>query len=157
VTQSRAEFLASLHRRRIAAGALIRDPAGRICLVEPTYKKLWNLPGGTVEADESPSAGCRREVIEELGIELKIGQLLCMDWVAPGPDDPHGALIFVYDGGMINHDTIQMISTPPDELHGFAFVESDDLDGYLSAANQRRIRAALTAFGGAVVELPCLS
>jgi ADP-ribose pyrophosphatase YjhB (NUDIX family) len=74
---SRAEYLASLPRRRIAAGALIRDQTGRICLVDPTYKDFWQLPGGTVEADESPSAGCRREVREELGLEIDLGPMLC--------------------------------------------------------------------------------
>src|SRR4051794_34885558 len=75
----RAEYLASLPRRRIAAAALIRDEAGRVCLVDPTYQELWSLPGGTVEADESPSAGCRREVLEELGLRIDLGRMLCMD------------------------------------------------------------------------------
>lgn len=151
--QTRAEFLASLPRRRIAAGALIRDLAGRICLVEPTYKKLWNLPGGTVETDESPATGCRREVQEELGIELEIGPMLCMDWVAPGPDDPHGALIFVYDGGVVEQSIIDTMITPPDELYGFEFVAVGDLGRYLSDRNRRRIEAGLSAIGGPVVEL----
>lgn len=57
VVLDRQQFLATLPRERIAAGALIRDQVGRICIVQPTYKPLWNFPGGTVEADESPSAG----------------------------------------------------------------------------------------------------
>lgn len=155
--QSRAEFLASLPRRRIAAGALIRDRQGRVCLVEPTYKELWNLPGGTVETNESPASGCRREVLEELGIDLAIGPMLCMDWVAPQQDDPHGALIFVYDGGVVEQALIDTMITPPEELHRFEFVATDDLGSYLNERNQRRIEAAFSAIGGPVVELPCRS
>jgi len=151
--QSRAEFLATLPRRRIGAAALIRDRSGRICLVEPTYKEFWNLPGGTVETDESPRTGCWREVEEELGIEREIGPMLCMDWVAPSEEDPHGALLFVYDGGVVDQAIIDTMVTPPDELHRFLFVTVDDLGDYLNDRNQRRVRQALAAIGGPVVEL----
>jgi ADP-ribose pyrophosphatase YjhB (NUDIX family) len=39
----------------MAAGALLFDEDGRILLVEPTYKPYWEIPGGVVEADESPT------------------------------------------------------------------------------------------------------
>ena len=32
--------------KRMGAGALIRDPDGRVLMVEPTYKDRWELPGG---------------------------------------------------------------------------------------------------------------
>ena len=65
-----ASFYARLPAKRVAAGALCQDAAGRVLLVEPTYKDVWELPGGMVEADESPLAACRRELREELGIEV---------------------------------------------------------------------------------------
>lgn len=63
------QYVASLARKRMAAGALFRDVAGRVLLVEPTYKENWEVPGGAVEQDESPTAACRREVLEELGLD----------------------------------------------------------------------------------------
>ena len=151
--QNRAEFLATLPRRRLGAAALIRDQSGKICLVEPTYKEFWDMPGGTVETDESPRAGCRREVAEELGIERQIGPMLCMDWIAPSEGDPHGALIFVYDGGVVDQSIIDTMVTPPEELHRFLFVSVDDVGDYVNARNQRRIQRSLAAIGGPVVEL----
>jgi len=59
------QYVASLARKRMAAGALFRDGAGRPLLVDPVYKDTWDLPGGAVEAEESPHAACRREVAEE--------------------------------------------------------------------------------------------
>jgi hypothetical protein len=41
----------------MAAGILFRDDRGRVLLVEPSYKPNWEIPGGVVEADESPWAG----------------------------------------------------------------------------------------------------
>ncbi|SDS58179.1 NUDIX domain-containing protein [Microlunatus soli] len=151
---NRREFLATLPRRRLAAGAIIRDRSDRVCLVEPTYREHWLLPGGTVEADESPRSGCAREVLEELGLDLTIGAMLCMEWVAPdGTDDPHGALMFCYDGGVLDESVIASIVTPPDELHGYRFVPVAELGTYTNQRNRRRIEAAVAAIGGPVAEL----
>ncbi|MFC7641019.1 NUDIX domain-containing protein [Streptosporangium lutulentum] len=43
----------------MAAGALIRDAVGAVLLVDPTYKPQWEVPGGSVDAGESPLAACR--------------------------------------------------------------------------------------------------
>lgn len=50
-------YYASLPRSRGAAAALLLDDLGRVLLVKPTYSEGWYLPGGVIEADESP---CRR-------------------------------------------------------------------------------------------------
>ena len=52
------QYVASLARKRMAAGALFRDEAGGVLLVNPVYKPTWDLPGGAVEAEESPHAEC---------------------------------------------------------------------------------------------------
>lgn len=38
------------------------------------YPRLWELPGGTVDQDESPEASARREALEETGIDLRLGK-----------------------------------------------------------------------------------
>jgi NUDIX domain len=63
------QYVASLARKRMAATAFFRDDQGRVLLVNPVYKEPWDLPGGAVEAEESPHAACRREVAEELGLD----------------------------------------------------------------------------------------
>ena len=50
------DFTATLPRKRMGAGVLLSDELGRVLLVEPTYKPSWEVPGGVVEADESPRA-----------------------------------------------------------------------------------------------------
>jgi len=57
----------------VSAVALL-DTDGRILLAQrPEGKALagmWEFPGGKVEAGESPEAALRREIHEELGIDL---------------------------------------------------------------------------------------
>lgn len=142
--RSRAEFLASLPRKRVTAGALIRDDAGRVLLVEPTYRPDWLTPGGSVEFDESPARGAAREVREELGIELPIGRALAMQWVR-APDDPDGVLHFAYDGAVVDAATIARFRLPPDELASFRFVRPAEVSTLASPATAARVAAALDA------------
>jgi len=121
------QYVASLARKRIAATAFIRDEEGRVLIVNPVYKPMWDLPGGAVEADESPHAACRREVAEELGPDRQPGRVLAVDWVPArtiGPDKtllPDG-LIIVFDGGVLSPAELEEIVLADGELAGFEFV-----------------------------------
>lgn len=141
----------NLPKKRMGAGVLIRDDRGRVLLVEPTYKESWEIPGGAVEADESPRTACAREVEEELGLRRAVGRLLCLEWQGPEPDSSE-SLMFIYDGGVLSDpSTIRLAA---DELASFRFVHPDDMDTLMVARLPRRIRAALRALtDGTVVEM----
>ncbi|HWD06711.1 MAG TPA: NUDIX hydrolase [Amycolatopsis sp.] len=49
----------------MSAGTLIRDEVGRVLLVEPSYKKHWDIPGGACEEGEPPWRTARRERAED--------------------------------------------------------------------------------------------
>lgn len=137
--------------KRMGSGVLIRDVEGRVLLVEPTYKPGWEIPGGAVEADESPRAAARREVREELGIELEAGRLLCLEWQGPEPDRTESVMA-VYDGGVLPIEAVLVL--PAGELASCAFVAEADLDRLLAPRLARRVRAALRALDeGRLVEL----
>ena len=120
-------------------------------IVEPTYKPSWELPGGAVEADESPRSAAARELVEELGIRLEVGRLLCVEWQGPEPDRTE-SIMFVYDGGVLTESG--HIRLPADELASFRFVNPEELDGLMVDRLTRRVRAAVSAqAAGTVVEL----
>ncbi|WP_208865223.1 NUDIX domain-containing protein [Amycolatopsis rubida] len=50
------------------------------CSSSRLTSRSWRSPGGLVEDGESPLAACRREVGEELGIDVPVGRLLVVDW-----------------------------------------------------------------------------
>ena len=59
VPDTAADPLPSWHQptAQVASGMVFTDEAGSILLVKPTYNEVWHLPGGVVEAGESPAAG----------------------------------------------------------------------------------------------------
>ncbi|WP_018179091.1 ATP-binding cassette domain-containing protein [Jongsikchunia kroppenstedtii] len=73
-----AERAAVLPVREVVAGAVIRD--GRLLLARRTYPPevagLWELPGGKVHDGESRVEALRRELREELAIEVRVGEAI---------------------------------------------------------------------------------
>ncbi len=62
-------------RKRVATDLLIRN-RGNVQLVDPTYNPDWDLPGGMIEANESPYDGVKREHREELDLAVTVGSVL---------------------------------------------------------------------------------
>jgi 8-oxo-dGTP diphosphatase len=59
----------------VGVGALIHDGEGRVLLIKRRFepnKGKWSLPGGLLETGERLVDGARREVREELGVELDV-------------------------------------------------------------------------------------
>jgi 8-oxo-dGTP pyrophosphatase MutT (NUDIX family) len=131
-------------RKRISADALVRDAAGRILLVDPKYKPDWDTPGGMAEANEPPHETVRRELLEELGLDIRAGSLLCVDWVPPhGPWDD--LMAFVFDGGVLADEQVVGLRLHDDELAAFAFCTEQEARQRLRPYVWRRIAAALDA------------
>ena len=128
-------------RAYVAAGVLFFDDAGRILLVQPTYKDYWDLPGGYVETGETPTQAAAREVREELGIEAAAGPLLVADW-APHPDEGD-KLLFVFDGGTLTAEQIAMIRLQTHELRSYAFYDPIEIPTLLIPRLARRVAAAV--------------
>lgn len=128
----------------VSAAALIGDGKGGFLIVKPWYRDYWLLPGGMVEPDESPHAGCEREVIEELGLRLPIGHALCVDYHTAA--NPHGeGLQFVFDGGVLSADLARSVHLQAAELTDWRFAPLDEALTLLSPRVARRIPACLRA------------
>ncbi|HHI96295.1 MAG TPA: (deoxy)nucleoside triphosphate pyrophosphohydrolase [Thermodesulfatator atlanticus] len=63
-------------RYPVVAGLLQKE--GKVLLAKrPAHKKrggLWEFPGGKVEEGEAPREALRRELLEELGILVEVGE-----------------------------------------------------------------------------------
>ena len=62
---------------RLGVGAVVLD-AGRVLLVrrgKPPLMGKWSLPGGLVELGETTREAVRREIEEECGLRIRVGEV----------------------------------------------------------------------------------
>ena len=76
------------------------------------------------EADEPPHVCCAREVAKELGLDLDLGRLLVVDWVAPTAVRK-AWFGYVFDGGVL--DDPSRIRLQSEELDAYAFISGPQL------------------------------
>ena len=73
-------------------GAAIFDDAGRLLLIQRLTEPeagAWGLPGGKIDFGEPARETARREIAEELGIEIAVTGLACIAEILDGGDRRH--------------------------------------------------------------------
>lgn len=139
---TRRAYQLTLSRKRISSGALLFNEVGRLLIVNPTYKEGWEIPGGAVEANESPLACCIREVREELGIAWRPQRLLVVDFAQETLQRTE-SLNFIFYGGVLPTELIATIRLPLDELSEFRLMEPEEALGMLKRRLRRRVARCL--------------
>ncbi|HMT21748.1 MAG TPA: NUDIX hydrolase [Promineifilum sp.] len=138
----RKAYQRTLPRKRISAGCLLFDEAGRLLIVNPTYKDGWEIPGGVVEENESPLNGCIREIHEELGIVWRPRRLLAVDYNAESPQRTE-SLAFIFYGGILPPEIIAAIRLPARELSEHRFLQPDEAMALFKRGLRRRVSVCL--------------
>lgn len=108
-----------------AAAVLLRTVRNDIVLVKPSYRDVWQLPGGLLDAGESPRAAAQRETQEELGLSLPIGRLLCVDY-KPARSERPACHQFVFDGGSLSDGQLAAIKIAENEIEDWQTVSQID-------------------------------
>lgn len=115
---------------------IVRD--NRVLAVLDIGDSKWNLPGGRLHRGEMPKDGLAREIREELGVEVVIGEPLHADAFVSDTIGPHFSVFYkaalVGDGAF----TLQ-----PDEIAEARWLAADEL-GLLWEDCQAAARLALT-------------
>jgi hypothetical protein len=73
-----------------ASGGLIIDRAGQVLLVKPNHVEHWGVPGGAMNAAETPVREICEDVGEGVGLAVTLGTLPVVEWMPPDRGaDPH--------------------------------------------------------------------
>jgi 8-oxo-dGTP pyrophosphatase MutT (NUDIX family) len=131
-------------RKRLISHLLLTDAAGRVCILETTFKPDFELPGGILEPGESPRVGLIREVEEELDHTISVGRLLVVDWLAPylGWED---AVELIFDGREMPDRSIARLRADGREIRAIHWLEPEAAIATMAPFAQGRLRAALDA------------
>ncbi|MEV4195497.1 NUDIX hydrolase [Streptomyces toxytricini] len=126
-----------------SAAAVVTDGHGRVLVVNPVYKERWNLPGGHLDEGELPTAALRRELREEIGLDLEVGGLLVTAWLAR----PEGAHVFhVFEGPQLTPEQQQRITLQESEIGEIRFCRPEDITADMVPPHVLPVwQAALTA------------
>jgi ADP-ribose pyrophosphatase YjhB (NUDIX family) len=122
----------------VGVGALILDGEGRVLLVKRRREPEaghWGLPGGKVDFGERVAETCAREIYEELGVTISVGDLVCLvdqidlaagtHWVAPV------VRARIVEGEPANQE--------PDALSAIGWFETRDLPAPLTLSTRRAL------------------
>jgi 8-oxo-dGTP diphosphatase len=105
--------------------------AGRCLIAERgptmTLAGKWEFPGGKVEPGESPEAALRREIREELGVDIDVAERLGTGSARVGDKvirlDVYAAFLRGGEPSLSEHSRIAWVSA--DELSSYDWAEAD--------------------------------
>lgn len=111
--------------------AAVIEEGGRVLIARrkaaDRFGGLWEFPGGKLEPGEAPEAGLRREILEELGVETRIGGFL---GAFPYDSSRLSIELLAYRVSIergelrpVDHDEI--VWARPGDLPGYEFTEPD--------------------------------
>lgn len=122
--------------------AVIIDEQERILLTRrsiPPFKNMWVMPGGKIELGEPITVALRREVDEEVGLDVEVGSLIdVFEHVTPGEENCHYIILF-YRCRPVH----QEVDHNPDEVAEVEWVPRHRLLQYQMPVGTRTILAKM--------------
>lgn len=116
----------ALPTRKLVVAGLITSDRGRVLITQRRADQplplQWELPGGKIEAGESPAQALARELAEELGVRVDIGRI--WDVLHHGYDD-YEVVMLVYHCRLRQDEEVRCL-----EVQDFAWCVPAELAGY---------------------------
>lgn len=113
--------------------AVIINDAGEILLTRRNISPFqgdWVMPGGKIDLGEQIVRALRREVMEEVGLDVEVQSLLdVFEHVTPGEDHYHFVILYYRChplGSDIVHNNAEVAEArwvDPEDLHGYKMPE----------------------------------
>ena len=123
--EQRQKWIASLDARFSSAAVLIENNKGELLILKANYKDNWGLPGGVVDAGESPLAAAVREAKEEANIDLAPGELT-LAMVASRQSEDYLSHQFVFTA-VLSDDRLSNIRLQESEIEDSYFISKEEV------------------------------
>ncbi len=84
---------------RTAVVAVVKNPDGNVLLTKraiPPYLGKWVMPGGKIDVGEPITAALKREVMEEVGLEVHVEGLIDIFEIVPSNEHKEHYVILYY-------------------------------------------------------------
>lgn len=118
---------------KVGVSAAIFDEAGGLLLVRRTDDQSWCLPCGWAEVRETPQQSLAREVLEETGLEVEVGELIRVGTRMPGDFGlPHTTYHLQYHCEVIrgtlseSHETVDVGFYPIETISNWHFDHKEE-------------------------------
>ena len=121
--------ITEVHFEGKIAQKVIIVKAGKVLLLrDPRVKEvIWEIPGGRMNIDEEPRAAVAREIMEELGVALSVGEVVYMEQFIQTSEGKR-AFVIVYEASLVN--AVDDFVLSPEEVSEIAWVGKDELNSY---------------------------
>lgn len=125
----------------MASGALIFNNNNELLILKTSYKDYWSIPGGVIDFDESPLEALIREIKEEIGINIKIKNLISLEYKSEkNKRYADESLQFIFLSEKFNSKDIKKIKVDGKEVIGYEFVPVSKALKLLSSRHSNRIK-----------------
>ncbi|MEJ2748311.1 MAG: NUDIX domain-containing protein [Anaerolineae bacterium] len=123
-------------RHRVGVVLVIMDEANRVLLLDHVFHphQSWGLPGGWLDANESPAEGVLRELKEETGLTAVLTTIL---FAEKQQNPPHLGIAYL---GRLQGGALQLSS----EIIEAGWFAPDELPGPLLPFHRAALAAATT-------------
>lgn len=139
------EYYKQLAKVPSSSSAVIRNSKGEFLVVKRTYKDGFALVGGMNEEGELPTQGLKREIREEIGIDLSPLKAVCVDFLV---SKPFNRVNYVFDCGSISEEQIAQIKIDPGEISDLQFLSASKILEVSSPNTRNRIKNYLGSLDG---------
>jgi ADP-ribose pyrophosphatase YjhB (NUDIX family) len=113
---------------KIAQKAIIVKGNRALLIRDPREERIiWEIPGGRMNIDEEPREAVAREIFEELGVEITVGEVVHMEQFIQSTEGKR-AFVIVYQATLV--DETAEFTLASDEICEIAWVGKDELVNY---------------------------
>jgi ADP-ribose pyrophosphatase YjhB (NUDIX family) len=113
---------------KIALKAILVKNNKVLLLRDPRMNRVvWEIPGGRMNINEDPKFAVAREIYEELGVTINVGEVVYMEQFIQGNEGKR-AFVIVFSATLVDEGTDFSLSE--EEVCEIAWVGEDELPNY---------------------------